>query len=108
MTQPTTYLLVYITYPDELTARRITRTLIEERLIAGANIMSANSEYHWQGAVQQAGEYAAMAQSTYACIEALNSKVEELHPYQIPCISYFEARANAAYVAWVHDQTRPE
>lgn len=108
MAQPSTYLQVYITYPDEVTARRISKQLIDERLIAGANIMSAQSEYRWQGAVQQANEYACIAQSTRRRLPELVEQVEALHPYELPCITYSDVEANPAFVEWVHEQTQPE
>lgn len=80
-------IMVYITTPDLDVARRIARTLVEERLAACANILpGVESFYRWQGAVQHDQEVALIVKTRAALLEALMERVVALHPYEVPCI----------------------
>ncbi len=80
-------IMVYITTPDLDVARRIARTLVEERLAACANILpGVESFYRWQGAVQHDQEVALIVKTRAALLEALMERVVALHPYEVPCV----------------------
>ena len=50
-------LLILTNCPDEATADRIARTLVEQRLAACVNRLAAvHSIYRWHGAIEQASE----------------------------------------------------
>ena len=51
-------LIAFTTFANVEDATRITRTLVEERLIACANLLpGARSIYRWQGAIQDDARY---------------------------------------------------
>ncbi|MBL7807799.1 MAG: divalent-cation tolerance protein CutA [Saprospiraceae bacterium] len=101
------FLLFYTTHPDEATARQIANTLVERKLAACANIFPISSAYWWQGAVQQDGEWVSILKTRLELEIALEKAVQELHPYETPCIMRLEVRANEAYEKWVEDSTVP-
>jgi periplasmic divalent cation tolerance protein len=79
--------MVYITAPDLDVARRIGRSLVEERLAACANILpSMESFYRWEGAIQHDQEVVLIAKTRAALVDALVDRVATLHPYEVPCI----------------------
>lgn len=95
--------LVFVTGPAPETLESIARTLIEERLIACANVLpDVRSIYRWQGSIEQATESLAMLKTTDARLEALERRIAELHPYEVPEILAVDvARGHEAYLAWV-------
>lgn len=100
------FITFYITHPDEACARRITEHLLQERLIACANIFPVSSAYWWNGAIQNDSEWVSVVKTTVGLERELERAVEAIHPYDTPCIMRFETRANAAYEKWIQDSVR--
>ncbi|MFN0213176.1 MAG: divalent-cation tolerance protein CutA [Saprospiraceae bacterium] len=102
------FLVFYITYPDEATARSISESLVIQRLAACANVFPIQSVYWWEGAVQKEGEWVSILKTHLGQEDTLEKAIAALHPYEVPCIMRFEARANAAYERWVEACCTPE
>ena len=96
-------LVVFSTFPDAETARRIARTLVEENLAACVNILpDVESYYRWEGKVCAEGELLAIIKLRANGFAALESRLTELHPYEVPEIVALPlAAVNPAYLAWV-------
>jgi periplasmic divalent cation tolerance protein len=99
------FLVFYITHPDEATAKKVTDRLLEQRLVACANIFPITSAYWWERALQRAGEWVSLVKTRPELEERVVEAVEAIHPYEVPCIMRFEVRANAAYEAWIRAET---
>ncbi|MFN0175274.1 MAG: divalent-cation tolerance protein CutA [Saprospiraceae bacterium] len=99
------FLIFYITYPDEATARSISENLVTQRLAACANVFPIQSTYWWEGTVQHEGEWVSILKTRFGLESALEKAIEALHPYEVPCIMRFEARANEAYEKWIEAET---
>lgn len=99
------FLVFYITYPDEATARSISESLVVQRLVACANVFPIQSVYWWEGTVQQDGEWVSILKTQLALEATLEKAIVALHPYELPCIMRFEARANEGYEKWIMDST---
>lgn len=98
---------VYVTCPDEATARRIARELLERRLVACANLLPVTSLYRWRGAIEEAPEVAMFLKTTRGRVDEVVKAVAGLHPYEVPCAVAFELGAgHAPYYAWVDEETR--
>lgn len=102
------FLVFYVTHPDEATARQVSDKLLDRKLIACANIFPMTSAYWWEGAVQREGEWVSILKTRIGLELAVEQAIMKLHPYQVPCIMRFEARANAAYQRWIFENTSPE
>jgi periplasmic divalent cation tolerance protein len=100
------FLIFYVTHPDERTAHDISAHLLDKRLIACANIFPIQSAYWWSGAVQREGEWASILKTQTALEAELEAALYALHPYEIPCFMRFEARANGEYEHWIEASTR--
>ena len=100
--------LVFTTCPDEATARRIARTLVEERLAACGNVVPGlASIYRWRGAIEEAGECLLLLKAPTEGLGALARRLETLHPYEVPEILVLEVERGAgAYLRWVLEETR--
>lgn len=95
------FLVFYVTNPDEMTARNLSKTLLEARLIACANVFAINSHYRWEGALAEEGEWVAILKTSIKLELRLEAALQELHPYQTPCFMRFNVRANEAYARWI-------
>ena len=102
------YLMAYVTTADVDEARRIARTLVEERLAACVNILErVESVYHWEDEVHFSGEAAFLAKTTENCFDAFAARVRELHSYELPCVVAVPlARGEAGFLSWIGENVR--
>jgi periplasmic divalent cation tolerance protein len=100
-------LLIITNCPDEEVANAIALALVEEKLAACVNILPrVQSVYGWQGAVESASEIPLLIKTTAACYGALESRIGELHPYDIPeIIAVPITRGLPAYLNWLAGET---
>ena len=103
-------LIVFSTFANEADATRITRTLVEERLIACANLLpGARSIYRWQGVVTETLEVVALMKTRKQDWPVLMARLHELHPYDTPeCVAVRIAAGAPRYMAWLEEQLAPE
>jgi periplasmic divalent cation tolerance protein len=99
------FLVFYITHPDEATAKKVTDRLLEQRLVACANIFPITSAYWWERELQREEEWVTLVKTRPELEDRVVEAVEAMHPYEVPCIMRFEVRANAAYEAWIRAET---
>lgn len=106
---PNTVLMAITNAPDAETAQRIARTLVEERLAACVNVLApCQSVYRWQGAVEEAQEIPLLIKTAQDRFAALQRRLTELHPYEVPeLLSWRPTGGLPAYASWVIQQTRP-
>ena len=95
--------VVLSTFPDAAQARRVGRMLVEERLVACVTLMpKAESFFMWEGAIQTATEVLTLFKTTRVAYPALEVRLNELHPYDVPEIIALPVESGlAAYVGWV-------
>lgn len=96
----------YTTVPLELDAEILISQLLDTRLIACGVSWSVHSQYHWQDESHSEGEYAVLMKSSYELKDRLLSRIQDFHPYDVPCILIQEVECNLAYYDWVNQQTR--
>ncbi|MCH2464839.1 MAG: divalent-cation tolerance protein CutA [Gemmatimonadetes bacterium] len=84
-------------------AERIALALVSERLAACANVIpGVSSIYWWDGQVQREEEAMVVIKTTMAQVNALEARLVELHPYDIPELLVFPiAGGHPPYLAWV-------
>jgi len=95
------FLIIHVTYPNEEIATAICSRLLKERLIACANIYPVQSMYNWEGKTVHEKEWISELKSMPKNMQAVQLMIEELHPYEIPCITRSQGNANVAYSNWV-------
>lgn len=95
--------LIWCPFPDRESARTIAGQLLDERLIACANIIGAiESLFVWQGARDSAAETGVLFKTTAARLDAAVERLGKLHPYDTPAILGW--RVDAALpetIAWL-------
>ncbi len=96
------FIIVYTTFPDFKTAKRIVQDLVKNRLCACGNIFRLHSIYHWRGKVEEATEYGALLKTTVPKYAQLERGLRARHPYEVPAIvSWHMERGAAAYLNWL-------
>lgn len=99
--------VVFVTAPDETTALSIGRMLVEERLAACANLIGPiRSIYRWQGAVEDASEQLLLIKTRANLFAALESRIKQLHPYEVPEIVAIDIQhGSPQYLQWIREST---
>jgi periplasmic divalent cation tolerance protein len=103
-------LVVLTTFANEDDAARVSRALVEERLIACANVVpGVRSLYRWQGEVADEREVLVLMKTRKQDWAALLSRLHELHPYDTPeCLALRVAAGAPKYMAWLDEALAPE
>lgn len=103
MSDPTAFVVILVTTGSADEAERIGRTLVDERLIACANIIpGVRSIYRWQDAVEDATEHLLILKARAADVAALDVRVRALHSYDVPEVIVLPVTStSAAYGAWL-------
>ena len=99
--------LALSTAPDAEQAERIARALVEERLIACANLVPGlTSIYRWEGAVQAEAEVLLVMKTRRALVPRLKERLPQMHPYQVPeLVVTGLVDGLDPYCRWVRDET---
>lgn len=103
-------LIAFTTFANEDDAVRVARVLVEERLVACANLLpGARSIYRWEGRVADEREVVVLMKTRKQDWTALLSRLHELHPYETPELVAVRVAAGAPkYMAWLAAQLEPE
>jgi len=98
--------VVLVTAPDDATAERVGRIVVEEGLAACASIVPGiRSIYRWQGELQNDAEVLVVLKTTDVQGEDLSNRLVELHPYEVPEVLLLAVRGgHAPYLEWVREQ----
>jgi periplasmic divalent cation tolerance protein len=101
--------LVLTNCPDEASADRIARALVENRCAACVNRLApVASTYRWQGEIEDALEIPLLIKCTRDRYPAVEEIIRQLHPYTVPEIVAIPVVAGfAPYLRWVDDETQP-
>lgn len=96
-------IVLLCTVPDQPTAERVGKGLVEARLAACVNVIPGlRSFYRWDGEVQDDAELLLViktVRSRYAEVEAF---VAEAHPYDVPELIQLDVGGGSkAYLDWV-------
>ena len=100
--------ITFVTCKDRAQARRISRTLIREKLAACVNVVpGVTSIYVWKGKVEEGAEVLLLIKSRAALSKRLAARVRALHSYSVPeVITLPIASGNPAYLRWIRESTR--
>jgi periplasmic divalent cation tolerance protein len=100
-------IVVLCTVPDEATAERLAKGLIEKRLAACVNaIPGVRSFYRWQGKLEADPEIQLVIKTRQGRFDELATWIKANHPYDVPEIVAIPAqRVSDEYLAWAVEQT---
>jgi periplasmic divalent cation tolerance protein len=91
------------TVPSLALGETIARALVEADLAACVNVLPAmTSVYRWQGIVEHNTEHQLMIKTTSDRVAAVEARIRELHPYELPEFLVVTASGGShEYLEWV-------
>jgi periplasmic divalent cation tolerance protein len=103
----TDYGAVFMTAASVEEAETIAAALVEKKLAACVNIISAvQSIYWWEGKICREKEVFMMAKTKTSLFPRLAAEVKALHSYKVPEIILLPiAEGSAEYLQWIGDVT---
>lgn len=94
--------IIYITCKDINEAKKISRHLIEKKLVACANIFPINSIYSWENEIKEANEVVVLLKTNNS-YEKVETEIKKLHSYDTPAIySWTVDKINKDYSDWIN------
>lgn len=98
-------IIVYTTTPDFTSAQQIANTAIETKLAGCANILpQGTSIYMDNGILQNTSEFYIILKTLKHKESQLLELIQNIHPYQTPCIISFNVNINDRYKKWIFEQ----
>jgi periplasmic divalent cation tolerance protein len=101
------YVVVVTSVADREAAERIAETLVTERLAACAQVLGPQTSiYRWNDTVERASEWRLEIKTASARLTALERRLLELHPYDVPeCIALPIIHGSDAYLRWLAEES---
>lgn len=99
-------IIIYSTFPSRELAEKTARTLLEEQLVPGANIVQAESLFRWQGKIEQRAEWAVFFQAERNFYKRIESRIKQLHSDKVPQIVMWKMKEGyQPFLKWIIDET---
>ncbi len=96
--------IVLTTLGADADANALARRLVDEGLAACVNVLAPMmSTYRWKGMVEQEREQQLVVKTSRARVPALEARIRELHPYELPEFLVLDASGSDAYLAWIEE-----
>ena len=97
------FIVVLVTTANKEEAEKIAQNLLENKLIACANIINPiTSHFHWSGKIDFAEECLVVMKSRMDLFAELVEHVKGLHSYEVPEVLALPVMAGSeAYLGWM-------
>jgi periplasmic divalent cation tolerance protein len=101
-------LLVFTTLPSADKAAELAKLLVNERLVACANLLPAiRSIYRWQGELHDENEVLVLLKTRSEHLERLKLRILEVHPYEVPEVLAVPVESGyQPYLDWLAGETK--
>ena len=98
------YILVFMTASSKSEAKKIVRSLLEEKLIACANMIdSVSSVFWWQENIKEEKEVLVIMKSHQELFNKVSTKIREVHSYDTPEILALSiVDGSSQYLEWMN------
>ncbi len=97
------YCRVRISATSEKEANKISKTLVEKKLVAGTMIYNGNCHYWWSGKVVEKKYWNIGAFSTTKHKQAIIQEVRKLHSDKCPIIAFNKIDGNEEFLKWISE-----
>ncbi|MFH1630791.1 MAG: divalent-cation tolerance protein CutA [Candidatus Aenigmatarchaeota archaeon] len=103
-----TFCVVYITTKNLAEARKISKMLVQKKLVACANIIpKIESMYMWKGKVRYHNESLIICKTMKTLRKRVVAEVKKIHDYDVPCVTFLDVDGgNPEYLRWVEMVTK--
>ncbi len=98
-------ILVLTTTDKKSIAKKITKSLLDQKLIACASIIPMESSYWWKGKIVNAKEFQVILKTKKENFEKVEKLIKKLHTYDLPeIISINVEKAGKDYIKWLETE----
>ena len=101
------YISIFVTVPNIKVANKITKFLVENKLVACVNIIpKIKSVYWWKNKICESNEQLLIMKSTKNNFSKIVKEIKKLHPYEVPEIVCVDITANKDYLNWIEEYAK--
>ena len=101
------FIIIYVTHKNLTEAKKVGEVLMREKNIACANYFPITASYWWHGKIESEDEYVSILKTRTEYWEKVKNIIENIHPYDTPCIMKIAVKANESYEKWIYQETKP-
>jgi len=99
-------ILIYCTFPSKDEAAEVSRILLEERLVAGANMFGLDSMFRWQGKIAARAESGVIYQAERRFFKRIERRIKQLHSDSVPQIVMWRIKDGyPPFLKWIMEET---
>ncbi len=97
--------LLYVTAGSEEEANKIAATLVEEQLVACANILGASTAiYRWKEKLTKETEFILVLKTVARLVQKSVQRIDELHSYECPAVIVIDIQdGNKEFLNWINN-----
>ena len=98
-------ILILTTTDKKTVAQKITKALLDQKLIACASILPMESSYWWKGKIVNAKEFQLILKTKAENFNKIEKVIKKLHTYDLPeIISIDIQKAGKDYIKWIDSE----
>ena len=98
--------LVYTTIGSQAEAKELAKRIVSEKLAACCNYFPVSATYEWKDELVEDEEVMLIFKTSQQCYSALEQRIKESHPYELPAIEAVElVDGSPEFLAWIDKQT---
>ncbi len=103
------YIIVKTAIDDLEIARKITYTLLEQKLVSCVQEKEVLSHYWWKGKIEYASEYILEMNTRKELYSKVEQEILKLHPYEVPEIIAIDINQGLpSYFKWIEEETNTQ
>lgn len=97
------YIIIFVTAKDKTDAEQLSQSLLKDRLIACANLVSPiDSFFYWANKIDKAEECLIIMKSRSDLFSQILERVKGLHSYEVPEVLAFPiVEGSKDYLDWM-------
>ncbi|HTK84812.1 MAG TPA: divalent-cation tolerance protein CutA [Patescibacteria group bacterium] len=101
------FIVIYVTCANVAEAEKISTALLDEKLIACANVFAPHTaHYSWKGKREKGSEVAVIMKTRAVLFEKVRAGILKMHSYECPCIVAWPlGAAHGPFLDWIETET---
>ena len=104
-----TSIIVFVTVATKKEAKKIMRILLDQHLIACANLLGpVESQFWWKGKIDEAKEHMIVMKSDEKLFKKLSETIKQVHSYDVPeILAVSIVKGWQPYLRWLNASLKP-
>ena len=98
-------IIVYVTCKDLEEAKKITKHLLNLKLVACGNMLSSKTMYRWKGKLVDGEEVILLLKTAEQNFDKIKEEIKKIHSYELPAIIKLSAEATEEFNKWACDES---